>query len=665
MLEIGIPDFTELDTKVEIGKTSVSLRDFCFDLKDSAGTNLFVDVDDATRSGITVFQVSKEDKHKVMESINAWIQKQFKMHIQWNSDHQFEAKTYRLDSKHRSLANQFSELAFASLPKATQSSEKPPSASKMKNVTPLNAWVDLTRVREPPSHSSQSKNKEATLDDDATVTTLTDSTWQSIANAARAETKEKFKTIGRNVRQLSYRHKKVEVGQECLEMSVALKLNQLFRCFEVHHNRLERLEEARDRHLAIQLQHLHYTLDPVAAEKDGTLTSLKKLLSKESKASVKDKAALKEDIIALEGEHEEDREFVEKEERAGWLFHYYHQKIVDSEDEEFDIRNLSDVSDEETATSKTIIDHDLPVGASIQIQDTDTDEDVTMQDAITDHDPITQDESYNKTQERSVNTPVNQSPAAPTNSWYSSDEDGDENSLTFSFSPPVQPTWTTPSRPLRKTQNSPLSKAQTSITSKKVVNPSRVKARNLMKKVFSSDTSNRFSALTEETLPHNEILNGTSMDNEEPFDEIPQESSQLDSEYDDMTSADDISLDDMSLVSNSEMQDLEDDLKDLVDDEGYDTETTDNTSPRKKPYLEKKRKSSITARTRISQMYSSTDNPNVHPRAREDQNPASFPISPSTDSQPTRATSTQTSPSSPHPSLNTLSHSEGSGAGKS
>ncbi len=38
------------------------------------------------------------------------------------------------------------------------------------------------------------------------------------------------------------------------------------------------LEAARNRHLAIQMQHLHSTLDPIEAEKDGTLASLKKML---------------------------------------------------------------------------------------------------------------------------------------------------------------------------------------------------------------------------------------------------------------------------------------------------------------------------------------------------------------------------------------------------
>jgi hypothetical protein len=102
------------------------------------------------------------------------------------------------------------------------------------------------------------------------------------------------------------------------------------------------------------MQHLHYTLDPIEAEKDGTLASLKKLLGKEAKTTAKDKLILDRDIANLEGEHEEDTEYIEKQAKAGWLLDYFHQKIADSDEGEsdFDIRNVSDVSDDKLQHQK-------------------------------------------------------------------------------------------------------------------------------------------------------------------------------------------------------------------------------------------------------------------------------------------------------------------------
>ncbi len=50
-LKIEIPDFNNIDTKVSTGKRSSSLQDVCFELESKDGNNLFVDIDNATRSG--------------------------------------------------------------------------------------------------------------------------------------------------------------------------------------------------------------------------------------------------------------------------------------------------------------------------------------------------------------------------------------------------------------------------------------------------------------------------------------------------------------------------------------------------------------------------------------------------------------------------------------
>ena len=164
------------------------------------------------RKLLSWFQVSKEDKPKTLAAIDQWINMNLHLKIQWNNDHHFEAKTYRLDAKYRTLANQFSELANNNLPKPP--SKNPTQSSiNVKGTKALNtnAWVDLTKVKEPPTMKSTSKM--ASMDEEATVTTLTDSTWHSLMTKTQAETTDKFKAIGRNVRQLSYRHKKAGRGR--------------------------------------------------------------------------------------------------------------------------------------------------------------------------------------------------------------------------------------------------------------------------------------------------------------------------------------------------------------------------------------------------------------------------------------------------------------------
>ncbi len=115
------------------------------------------------------------------------------------------------------------------------------------------------------------------MEDKATVMTLSESTKQSFPSMSRTEASEKFKDIGSNLRHLGFQHKMVEVGLKCLETMAALQLNQLFRSFEFHHNRLERLEAAHERQAAIQMKHLQITLDPIAAQQDGTLASLQEI----------------------------------------------------------------------------------------------------------------------------------------------------------------------------------------------------------------------------------------------------------------------------------------------------------------------------------------------------------------------------------------------------
>ena len=192
----------------------------------------------ATRSGETVFQVQKEDKNEAIQAIDSWIKTYFNIHVTWSNDQQYKATTYRLDPKSRTLASQLTAIAQ----ETTHGQRKPIAQNPRPKPTPkppaTNAWIDLTRVREPPLEFPGKTFEKRNLEEEGTVTTLSESTWHSSSRTTQ-ETSEKFKKVGSNLRNLSYRHKKLEAGLECLEMSAGIKTNQLFRCFELHHNRLE------------------------------------------------------------------------------------------------------------------------------------------------------------------------------------------------------------------------------------------------------------------------------------------------------------------------------------------------------------------------------------------------------------------------------------------
>ena len=337
-----------------------------------------------------------------------------------------------------------------------------------------------------------------TSEDDATVTTLSESTKQSVHTLSRSEASEKFNKVGSNLRNLSYRHKKVEVGLECLETSVALQLNQLFRCFEFHHNRLERLEAAQDRQVAIQLKHMQLTLDPEAAQKDGTLASLQKLINKELCYSTSDKDLLEKDRSrTFDDTHEEDQEFVARKHKAGWLYDYYHNKLVDQDNEsEFDINNLSDVSNDKKSAS-------LPSEVCPLYEDTEKGNprkpDEEMPDAKATPDFLTVS-SQDSNEDQPV--PSYGQQAFPKNAslgeksrpktWGSDDDDKGRSS------PPITQEWlTTPTR--TKSPTKLLKEPRSHDTRDNRHHPSlRLKATKLIKRAFSTQHENRFSVLDDD-----------------------------------------------------------------------------------------------------------------------------------------------------------------------
>ncbi len=132
-------------------------------------------------------------------------------------------------------------------------------------------------------------------------------------------------------------------------MATGLKMNELCRCFSLDHNRIERLEAARERHAEKRLQHLQLTLDPIKAKQNGTLAKLEKLVSKEICRSASEKKALAVEFRHMEsGPHEEDMEFLDKQTKAEKLFKHFHRKLTDQNDDnsEFSVDTLSKIGED-------------------------------------------------------------------------------------------------------------------------------------------------------------------------------------------------------------------------------------------------------------------------------------------------------------------------------
>ncbi len=314
----------------------------------------------------------------------------------------------------------------------------------------------------------------------------------------RTEASEKFKKIGSNVCNLSYRHKKVEVGLECLETAVALQLNTLFCCFAFHHNRLERLEAANERQLEIQTKHLQLTLDPTTAQRNGTFDSLKQLLTQEIQNVRQGKDLLEKDRASVfESTHEEDQDFLERKHKASKLYDYFHAKIDKNNDaSDFDIAQISDVSDDKTIESQE--SHTNQIDSRMTPKQETPDE--AMPDA-TDCDFLeTTPESLNPDFQQGEfgtilpdNVPKNPpvlktTKQEPPLSW---DSDADEDVETQQTQP--EPQWTTTPSRSKSTGEAIDTLQQTSASSRSS------KARNLFKQAFPSWTQeNRFSPLEDD-----------------------------------------------------------------------------------------------------------------------------------------------------------------------
>jgi hypothetical protein len=386
---------------------------------------------------------------------------------------------------------------------------------------------------------------------------------------------------------------------------VALQLNTLFRCFEFHHNRLERLEAAHERYIAIQTKHLQLTLDPIAAQNDGTFCSLQKMITSEITSVQDTKMSLEaERKAAFEGTHDEDRDFLDRKQKAYQLYDYFHEKLQRQDDSEFDINHISDVSDDETIGSSD--------SHSVKHLDVEA-RDVTMTDAsvVEGEDPTSSQQEGQITASPPTDVPQTSRPQ----SWDSDEEWEPHSSLH------TQQPWT-------KTPPGAKQREKASNTTKRLLDSTRPSVKKFLSQAFAPRSTNRFSVLSDDPP-------ASSMATTPSYSEPPTQGPSMDDDdppYVPETSDDD-SLENMSIVSNSELHDLAAETEHLED--GYETDTTDNTSPKKSK--RPKRKSSTFARERLSEFYLSIQDHN---------NPAP----------------TDPAPPSPHPLRNTTSSSKGHGA---
>ncbi len=171
IVEIAIPEFNDLDTLTPTTKNHQSLCDACFDFSDDHGNNIFIDVDNATRSYDTVLQVRKEDKTVTLAFIQTWIKNQLTILVKRDEATQCNTCTYCLDQI-PILANQLSAIAHA--PEQRANLKPPPSATapkpdtKATNHAMVNAWLDLAKVK---AVVSVFLSQRSLLEDEATVTT--------------------------------------------------------------------------------------------------------------------------------------------------------------------------------------------------------------------------------------------------------------------------------------------------------------------------------------------------------------------------------------------------------------------------------------------------------------------------------------------------------------
>jgi hypothetical protein len=147
MLDVTIPKFHGLSTKVMINNKLTTLRESLGNIRHLDGSLLHLDIDDATRNEDTIMIVSPNNMSRAKQVIGSWIQKHTNQNINWQQASSFSSDTYCLDLSSRNSAQGFA-LAFPTmitLPTPLGNAQtSAPVPSVTRKPPPSNAWKTLS-----------------------------------------------------------------------------------------------------------------------------------------------------------------------------------------------------------------------------------------------------------------------------------------------------------------------------------------------------------------------------------------------------------------------------------------------------------------------------------------------------------------------------------------
>jgi len=147
MLDVTIPKFHGLSTKVMINNKLTTLRESLGNIRHLDGSLLHLDIDDATRNEDTIMIVSPNDMSRAKQVIGLWIQKHTNQTVNWQQASSFSSDTYRLDLSSRNSAEGFASAfpTMITLPTPLGNAQTPaPVPSVARKPQPSNAWKTLS-----------------------------------------------------------------------------------------------------------------------------------------------------------------------------------------------------------------------------------------------------------------------------------------------------------------------------------------------------------------------------------------------------------------------------------------------------------------------------------------------------------------------------------------
>jgi hypothetical protein len=174
MLNVTIPKFHGLSTKVMINNKLTTLRESLGNIRHLDGSLLHLDIDDATRNEDTIMIVSPKDMSRAKQVIGSWIQKHTNQTINWQQASSFSSDTYRLDLSSQNSAEGFASAfpTMITLPTPLGNAQtSAPVPSVTRKPPSSNAWKTLSY-----SDLETPTTKATTTTDNATTKTNISST---------------------------------------------------------------------------------------------------------------------------------------------------------------------------------------------------------------------------------------------------------------------------------------------------------------------------------------------------------------------------------------------------------------------------------------------------------------------------------------------------------